>query len=406
MNGINYEQVSEAEALDHFNKNYNISYYDDNLPKPSNELIFKHYISSCVIYAFAMLLFLFNPFYKNLFENYSYFFHIIVALYISYIVIAPVFLFIIKPKTIYASHSIELINYFIRITKREGFNKSFNAAEFIQWLKPTYKQKQSFVLYFIKFFFAPQLVVWSISHFGSFLKAFYTLTQFNLYNENQGINLNTVLQSKMLLLKYRDYVYAVCFQFLYFLDVFFFTIGYCTELTFLKNRIRSVDSTVLGLFFCLICYKPFSKATTAFVAWNHPGVDLNLLNNQNAIINWIFYLIAVVLIAIYASASIALCTKASNLTNRGTCKIFPYNIVRHPAYASKVLFWWISTLIIFKRLILSLDIMQISLIFISAVVWTFIYYMRAITEERHLLLDPEYRAYTKKVKYRFLPYIW
>jgi len=32
-----------------------------------------------------------------------------------------------------------------------------------------------------------------------------------------------------------------------------------------------------------------------------------------------------------------------------------------------------------------------------------IYTVRALTEERHLMKDPEYRAYCKKVKYRFIP---
>ena len=37
------------------------------------------------------------------------------------------------------------------------------------------------------------------------------------------------------------------------------------------------------------------------------------------------------------------------------------------------------------------------------IVSTAIYYMRAITEERHLARDPEYRLYMKKVPYRFIP---
>ena len=34
---------------------------------------------------------------------------------------------------------------------------------------------------------------------------------------------------------------------------------------------------------------------------------------------------------------------------------------------------------------------------------SFIYYWRAITEERHLSRDPEYRKYMAKVPYRFIP---
>jgi protein-S-isoprenylcysteine O-methyltransferase Ste14 len=35
--------------------------------------------------------------------------------------------------------------------------------------------------------------------------------------------------------------------------------------------------------------------------------------------------------------------------------------------------------------------------------WSFIYFLRAITEERHLSNDPEYVAYAQKVRYRFIP---
>jgi protein-S-isoprenylcysteine O-methyltransferase Ste14 len=35
--------------------------------------------------------------------------------------------------------------------------------------------------------------------------------------------------------------------------------------------------------------------------------------------------------------------------------------------------------------------------------WGVIYVLRALTEERHLLKVTEYRAYCKKVKYRFIP---
>ena len=40
---------------------------------------------------------------------------------------------------------------------------------------------------------------------------------------------------------------------------------------------------------------------------------------------------------------------------------------------------------------------------VGMVVMSTIYYWRAITEERHLMRDEEYRRYMKKVPYRFIP---
>ena len=46
------------------------------------------------------------------------------------------------------------------------------------------------------------------------------------------------------------------------------------------------------------------------------------------------------------------------------------------------------------------------LVTFSTFAWVYIYYLRAITEERHLIKDPEYQEYAKKVKHRFIPKIF
>ena len=108
----------------------------------------------------------------------------------------------------------------------------------------------------------------------------------------------------------------------------------------------------------------------------------------------------------YVSASVSLFTKASNLTNRGIVSRFPYNIVRHPAYISKISLWWLASFCVIKNFLISQMYLKTFLYIIVALLWTFIYFLRAITEERHLLQDPEYRDYTKIVKYRFIPYVF
>jgi protein-S-isoprenylcysteine O-methyltransferase Ste14 len=43
---------------------------------------------------------------------------------------------------------------------------------------------------------------------------------------------------------------------------------------------------------------------------------------------------------------------------------------------------------------------------LSMDVWSLIYHVRSITEERHLGRDPTYQEYMKKVKYRYIPKIY
>ncbi len=79
----------------------------------------------------------------------------------------------------------------------------------------------------------------------------------------------------------------------------------------------------------------------------------------------------------------------SNLTNRGILTHGPYAFSRHPAYLSKNLFWWISTVPVLSTGSF-VDAARATLLLgcVSGV-----YYWRAKTEERHLKLDPAYRDY-------------
>jgi len=105
--------------------------------------------------------------------------------------------------------------------------------------------------------------------------------------------------------------------------------------------------------------------------------------------------ISLILIGIYVSATLALGPKSSNLTNRGIVTRGPYSIIRHPAYISKNLVWWITLLPILSwTAILSMGI------------WSTVYHLRSVTEERHLGKDPDYQEYCKKVKYRYIPGIY
>ena len=99
---------------------------------------------------------------------------------------------------------------------------------------------------------------------------------------------------------------------------------------------------------------------------------------------------------IYVWATLAFGLRFSNLTNRGIITRGPYRFVRHPAYAAKVVSWWCEAVPIFGSFL--------QLFFFLG--WVSIYFLRAITEERHLKADPCYRAYCDAVKHRFVPGVW
>jgi protein-S-isoprenylcysteine O-methyltransferase Ste14 len=72
-----------------------------------------------------------------------------------------------------------------------------------------------------------------------------------------------------------------------------------------------------------------------------------------------------------------------------------YSVVRHPAYASKNISWWLERLPGMGNMWNALPLLG----------WNMIYILRALTEERHLSKDRAYRAYREKVRYRFIPWV-
>jgi protein-S-isoprenylcysteine O-methyltransferase Ste14 len=101
---------------------------------------------------------------------------------------------------------------------------------------------------------------------------------------------------------------------------------------------------------------------------------------------------------------VALAFKASNLTNRGIVSHGPYARVRHPAYAAKNLAWWIGALPNLYAIFASGNLRYGLYALLSLSGWTLLYVLRAITEERHLLMGGNgYAEYTQRVRWRFIP---
>lgn len=78
--------------------------------------------------------------------------------------------------------------------------------------------------------------------------------------------------------------------------------------------------------------------------------------------------------------------------------------MRHPAYATKNLAWWLGAV---PALAYAWGDWNLFFGILSLSAWTGVYYLRAVTEERHLLMaDNGYAEYAKKVPYRFVPGVW
>ena len=241
------------------------------------------------------------------------------------------------------------------------------------------EEKTALLFIVVKFFFLPLMVNFFINNFNSLL-------QF----KKSFITIILSLGSGGFLEGSTFPWYSALLTLAFTIDTFVFAVGYTFESRSLRNTVRSVEPTLLGWAVALICYPPFNSLVGKYVPWG--ANDHVLFWNEG--ITSIFRFVLIALLLIYVAATLALGMRSSNLTNRGIVCTFPYSLVRHPAYISKNLIWWLTLLpVINWKFALGMAF------------WTIIYGLRAITEEKHLSQDQDYVEYKKKVKWMFIPYV-
>lgn len=236
------------------------------------------------------------------------------------------------------------------------------------------EEKVSLLFYLVKLFWAPLMIIFAIENSN------------NLINFFKQKFLWEITPQNILNFYFPLYIAAI-----FTVDTVVFSFGYLVESPLLKNVVKSVEPTALGWLAALVCYGPFFDTFTR-IAGPLPKdfADFGSVN-----LNIVFGFATLILFSVYVWATIALGFKASNLTNRGIVSTGPYKYVRHPAYIAKNLGWLVASIPFiqmfgFKTII-------------GVAIWALVYYVRAITEERHLSQDPEYVEYMKKVRYMFIP---
>jgi len=189
-------------------------------------------------------------------------------------------------------------------------------------------------------------------------------------------------------------IYLTIFHLLFVVDVGIAVIGYSVASRWLGNRTKSVDMTVSGWLFALLCYPPMNNGfSDSFIGYgkafdNYPAPSEPILMILMVAILLCYFL--------YVWATITLGFKFSNLTNRGIITGGAYRYFRHPAYATKNTAWWLDNVWVFYNI----------WAVVGLAIWNFIYFMRGITEERNLIKDKAYRAYQDQTKYRFIPGVY
>lgn len=193
-------------------------------------------------------------------------------------------------------------------------------------------------------------------------------------------------------------VFDFTFNFLYYIDLLYVTVGYVCTLRLFDSHIRSAEPSFLGWGVALISYQPFWSTFSGTYLKYDQGPAWGYWFWSTPVMYGIWGAAILLLIAIYVWASIPFGIRFSNLTHRGILTNGPYRYTKHPAYVSKNLSWWMISMPFMVSGSGSEALRQSLLLLLV----NFVYFMRARTEERHLSWDPDYVAYARYIEQRGL----
>jgi hypothetical protein len=179
-------------------------------------------------------------------------------------------------------------------------------------------------------------------------------------------------------------------EFIFLFDVTFGTIGYILTLKLMDSHIRSANPYTAGWAAALVCYPPFNLGIAGVLSYTINGHEWAYWFQGHPLLLIIWGCLLIGLSGIYAWATVIFGIRFSNLTNRGIITNGPYRFFKHPAYLFKNTYWWLCYLPFLSSASIGESIRNSLLLLIG----NGIYYMRARTEERHLMADPAYQAYS------------
>ncbi len=296
------------------------------------------------------LLYLFFPVYRNNYYDIYWLFIKKAILPIILIGSIPYFIFMDKflkePKETYYNAGLILL----------GRWKEVDTADF----------KNHMLGWLVKAFFLPIMVegvVNNIGYFqGDFIKNWFS-------NFNDFFNIT------------KTYIFTI--------DLAFVTMGYLMTLRIFDSHIRTAEPTFYGWGVALLCYPPFNNQLHPLYINYNDGFEWNnwLYNSEFIYIIW--GVVILFLFGIYVWATIPFGIRFSNLTHRGILTNGPYRFMKHPAYVSKNLAWWLVSVPFISKM----GVVPAIFNCLALLILNFIYFHRARTEENHLSKDPTYIQY-------------
>jgi len=261
-------------------------------------MIFKYIKQNLRNFSFNIILLWLAILVYNKTPYYSNFLHlttqkILFLLALAYTAIGFFYYIFNSSKVLEDSKGILIFNLFKKIL----FNNLLNIKN-----KPAleHKEKTAALFAIVKFFFLPLMINFAINNFNT-INYYFDLIQ----NPISTISFDSNF--------FNAIIFPLAIALVFFIDTAYFSFGYIFEAKFLKNKVRSVEPTLLGWSVALASYPPFAFYITKYLDWYAD----DMVEFSEPAITLTMRIIILLLFAIYLSATIALGAKCSNLTNRG-----------------------------------------------------------------------------------------
>jgi protein-S-isoprenylcysteine O-methyltransferase Ste14 len=188
----------------------------------------------------------------------------------------------------------------------------------------------------------------------------------------------------------RNFSHETAIYLMGFLDVTIALVGYLCTLRLFNSHIRSTDTSGFGWLVCIVCYGPWwVMFYEAYADYDDDSYWQDWLSGLPDALTWIWGGLIVFFTFIYVWSTIAFGIRFSNLTNRGIITDGPYSLVKHPAYLSKNIFFWLTSV----PFVVTDSVSEAVRLSLLLVLVNILYFFRAKTEEKHLRSDPAYVAY-------------
>lgn len=218
------------------------------------------------------------------------------------------------------------------------------------------------------------------------VKAFFIPVMYTGFMESVSFLLATSPQLEPLSVLSGLFAFGLAF------DLLIATLGYLLASPFLGTSVLGVDDTWEGWLVCVVCYPPL-VVIFQMVRQQADNVLWTEWLSPESLVFWVWAFIIAISWGMYWVSNACFGLRFSNLCWRGLVDVGPYSLMKHPAYFFKNMYWWFNT-VPFIGVGFGLDMLRnfLALSFVSLV-----YYLRAKTEERHLLKYPEYVGYYERM---------